>query len=75
MSDPVTDAVAYRKLQAYWDHKADAYPHRQVTFEIQPGKTITRLTFEYKQMRRRAGGYAAQARRCEDLAAQELSGV
>lgn len=60
-------AVDYRALQAQWNAKAEAMPRDMII-----GRRRV-VFFEYKQARRRAGGYAAQAARCEREVAKSLA--
>lgn len=71
MSDPIADALRWRALQAHYDRLADAMPH-PVALRVGYAKVRWVLPFEYKQLRRRAGGYAAAAARAEKLAAAEM---
>lgn len=79
MKDHISDAVYYRRLQAEHNAKADAMDRVRFMPMIPERRDrngrvrmIRYVSFEYKQERRRAGGYAAAARRSEIAAIAEI---
>jgi hypothetical protein len=66
VTDPIERAIYFRSKQAECNAKADAMP-KYVRFNAK-GKPIVKPTFEEKQLRRRAGGYARAASDNERLA-------
>lgn len=66
VTDPIERAIYFRTKQAECNALADAMP-KYVRFNAK-GKPIVKPSFEQKQMRRRAGGYARAAMANERLA-------
>lgn len=66
VTDPIERAIYFRSKQAECTKQADSLP-KPVRFTAK-GKVVVGCSFEEKQLRRRAGGYARAASDNERLA-------